>query len=106
MKVDYRIMYVYCSDANPECCGHYDRSELRVMPDGRWLCEECLEEERVTDDEGELIDYDTFQMPPSTDPCHEKRQGDQVDQSVPATDLHPRDGVVKRPCRHDVLSVR
>lgn len=43
-----RIMYVCteCADGMPECCGHYDRSDLAVMPDGRWLCENCFEEER------------------------------------------------------------
>src|ERR1700677_2713311 len=36
-----RIMYVCseCADNNPEGCGHYDRNDLRAMPDGRWLCE-------------------------------------------------------------------
>lgn len=43
-----RIMYVCteCADGMPECCGHYDPSDLAVMPDGRWLCENCFEEER------------------------------------------------------------
>lgn len=42
-----RIMYVctFCADNNPEMCGRFNRRELRVMPDGRWLCENCLEEE-------------------------------------------------------------
>lgn len=43
-----RIMYVCtdCADGRPECCGYYDRCELAVMPDGRWLCESCFEEAR------------------------------------------------------------
>lgn len=42
----HRIMYVctICSDMYPEGCGHYDRAELRVMPDGRWLCECCYDD--------------------------------------------------------------
>jgi len=40
------IMYVCaeCADSDPEACGHYDRRELAVMPDGRWLCENCASE--------------------------------------------------------------
>lgn len=43
-----RILYVCteCADTMPECCGYYDPSELVVMPDGRWLCERCFEDER------------------------------------------------------------
>lgn len=49
-----RIMYVCvgCHDALPESCGYWDRHDLAVMPDGRWLCQSCAEEfegeERVT----------------------------------------------------------
>ncbi len=41
-----RIMYVCsdCADNAPEGCGHFDRNELRVMADGRWLCEGCFDE--------------------------------------------------------------
>lgn len=41
-----RIMYVCgeCEDNAPECCGHFDRNELRVMPDGKWLCEICFDD--------------------------------------------------------------
>ncbi len=41
-----RIMYVCsdCADGNPEGCGHYDPEDLRVMPDGRWLCETCFDD--------------------------------------------------------------
>jgi hypothetical protein len=46
-----RIMYVCseCADNNPEGCGHYDRNDLRVLPDGRWLCEGCFEETTLAD---------------------------------------------------------
>lgn len=42
----HRIMYVCsgCADGNPEGCGHYDRNDLRVLPDGRWLCEACFDD--------------------------------------------------------------
>ena len=41
-----KIMYVCesCAEGNPEGCGHYDPNELRVMPDGTWLCIECVQE--------------------------------------------------------------
>ena len=41
-----KIMYVceICSDEYPEGCGHYDRMDLAVMPDGTWLCEGCAAE--------------------------------------------------------------
>ena len=40
------IMYVCdeCQEHAPEGCGHNDRTELRVMPDGEWLCESCYDE--------------------------------------------------------------
>lgn len=53
---DRRIMYVCtdCAENVPECCGYYDTSDLVVMPDGRWLCENCFDEARwdlAVDDE-------------------------------------------------------
>ena len=41
-----RIMYVCeeCWDSNPENCGHFDRRDLRVMPDGRWICDGCFDD--------------------------------------------------------------
>ena len=40
-----RIMYVCdpCLENNPEASGHFDRDELRVVPDGRWMCDSCYE---------------------------------------------------------------
>lgn len=34
---EQRIMYVCseCADNFPEACGHFDRNDLRVMPDGK-----------------------------------------------------------------------
>jgi len=52
---DRRIMYVCtdCAENVPECCGYYDTSDLVVMPDGRWLCENCFDEARL-----DLVDED------------------------------------------------
>ncbi|MET3790709.1 hypothetical protein [Aquamicrobium terrae] len=43
-----KIMYVceHCHEHNPEMCGH-DRTDIYVTPDGRWLCDGCLDEEGV-----------------------------------------------------------
>lgn len=65
------IMYVcaYCAEHNPEGCGHYDANELRVVPDGTWLCEECFDEMDargigVTDDEAEKPLWLDLKPPP------------------------------------------
>jgi hypothetical protein len=65
---DHRIMYVCsaCSDEYPENCGHYDRSELRVMPDGRWLCAECYDEENYQTKIG--IPFASLPIPPEYEP--------------------------------------
>lgn len=46
-----RIFYVCteCSDSAPESSGHPSPDELRVMPDGRWLCEDCYDDEMPGD---------------------------------------------------------
>ena len=46
-----RIMYIceVCADNNPEGCGHLDRAEVRVLPDGRWLCDGCYDDEAPAD---------------------------------------------------------
>jgi len=43
-----RILYVCtdCAEECPETCGHFDPKELCVMPDGRWLCVGCYDNER------------------------------------------------------------
>lgn len=42
-----RILYV-CSvcddDGNQEFCGRADPADLRVLPDGRWVCDGCYDE--------------------------------------------------------------
>lgn len=42
---DPKIMYVCqpCYENAPEACGRFDRKELRVLPDGTWVCSECHE---------------------------------------------------------------
>lgn len=72
-----RIMYVckLCSDNYPEGCGHYSTNELRVMPDGSWLCENCYEDAREGDfglkakseDDG-LPRWSDFPIPPEYGP--------------------------------------
>jgi hypothetical protein len=45
--MDKKIMYCCedCADNMPEQCGHFDRTEVRVAPDGRWLCEDCYDDD-------------------------------------------------------------
>lgn len=64
---DGKIMYVceLCADENPEICGHYDRNELRIMPDGKWVCEPCFDD---GSDEDECSDWDSFPRPPEYGP--------------------------------------
>lgn len=61
---DRHIMYVCtdCAEGNPEGCGHYDLNDLRVMPDGRWLCEICFDDADVAGDWGD------FPFPPEYRP--------------------------------------
>jgi len=66
-----KIMYVcdLCAENAPEMCGHYDVDELRVMPDGATLCEECYgdigpkEFGVKDDDEGYMPFWSTFPKP-------------------------------------------
>jgi hypothetical protein len=46
-----KIMYVCesCFDGAPEGCGHFDRTDLRMIPDGTWLCEICYDELSASD---------------------------------------------------------
>ena len=55
------ILYVceQCQDDNPEGCGH-DRDELRIAPDGRWVCDNCWDEIRDEDQP----DWVELSMPP------------------------------------------
>jgi hypothetical protein len=71
----HRIMYVCsdCSDSLPESCGFYDRNDLRVIPDGRWLCEGCFDDtdwkDRGEDPEAETSKlWADFPAPPEYAP--------------------------------------
>lgn len=79
-----RVMYccTFCADNNPEMCGFFDRDNLVVMPDGRWLCDSCFDEtdpeERGSDPEGDGLCRSDFPHPPeygplSGDPVGQKR---------------------------------
>lgn len=58
------IMYVCdcCYESVPESCGRFDRNELRVLPDGNWVCSEC--HDSWSDwSEDERPDWDTLPVP-------------------------------------------
>lgn len=63
-------MYVCteCADNCPECCGHYDRKDLRLMPNGDWLCESCFDDtsqaERGNEDEEKFRGWRDMPAPP------------------------------------------
>lgn len=44
--MSHHIMYVcdVCQDNAPEQRGRDDRTDLRVMPDGTWCCDECYDD--------------------------------------------------------------
>lgn len=71
---DRRIMYVCseCADGCPEACGHYDRKDLRLMPDGNWLCESCFDETEQADrgnmDVDQYFGWDDLPIPPEFGP--------------------------------------
>ena len=77
----HRIMYVCsdCADGYPEGCGHYDRNDLRALPDGRWLCETCFDEttqiERGNNDEDEYKAWRDFPQPPEYEPSQRRTSG-------------------------------
>lgn len=70
----HRIMYVCsdCADGHPEGCGHYDRNDLRVLPDDRWLCESCFDDtdqtERGNYDEDAYRHWADMPAPPEYSP--------------------------------------
>lgn len=71
---EQRIMYVCseCADNDPESCGHYDRNDLRVMPDGKWLCECCFDETNQGDrgnfSDDEYVDWSDMPAAPEWGP--------------------------------------
>lgn len=46
-----RIFYICsdCYDADTETCGRNEPSDLRIMPNGRWLCDDCFGENDAYD---------------------------------------------------------
>lgn len=58
-----RIMYVCetCKDHDPDSCGHFDRTEVRVTSDGKWLCYSCYDNDAPSDAPA----WDT--LPPATE---------------------------------------
>ncbi len=50
-----RIMYVctICEEHAPEGCGRFDRTDLRIIPDGRWVCDDCFNEILESDERGD-----------------------------------------------------
>ena len=59
------IMYVCdsCRENNPEGCGHDDRDELRVTPNGEWMCDSCYEYADHEDMEN-VVPWSDLPMPP------------------------------------------
>lgn len=69
---DKRIMFCCeeCADNYPEGCGYFDRSELRVMPNDKWLCDSCFDEcdaydygFRDRDEDGDIVKPDWADLP-------------------------------------------
>lgn len=58
-----KILYVCeeCEDGCPEICGKA-REDLRVMPDGRWLCEDCFDASILVT---KIPRYSDLPMPPN-----------------------------------------
>lgn len=46
---------------SPESCGHPDRHHLRVAPSGRWLCNDCWDEDPET---RRKVEWRTSPIPP------------------------------------------
>lgn len=57
-----RILYVCtdCEELLSEACGYFDRNDLAVMPDGAWLCANCVDEITSLEAHGVHIPEDEF----------------------------------------------
>ena len=71
-----RVMFCCesCADNYPEGCGYFDRDDLRVMPNGVWLCDGCFTDcdaydygFRERDEDGELVKPDWADLPAPPD---------------------------------------
>ena len=63
------ILYVcaVCVETgNNEWCGREDRNDLRVMPDGSWICDSCYDGLLTDQDneDAEPIDWRDMKAPP------------------------------------------
>ena len=67
-----RVMFCCesCADNYPEGCGYFNRDDLRVMPNGAWLCDGCFTDcdaydygFRERDEDGELVKPDWADLP-------------------------------------------
>lgn len=67
-----RVMFCCesCADNYPEGCGYFNRDDLRVMPNGVWLCDGCFTDcdaydygFRERDEDGELVKPDWADLP-------------------------------------------
>jgi hypothetical protein len=60
-----KILYVCqpCHENAPEGCGHGDPTDLRVLPDGTWVCGDC--HQAIYDGEYPQGEYDAENPPPA-----------------------------------------
>jgi hypothetical protein len=67
-----------CADTNPEACGYFVRDSLRVMPDGRWLCDGCFDEDYFEGRYTEKGDkcWSDYPQPPEYAPAIEPSEGE------------------------------
>ena len=67
-----RILYACteCADNFYESCGWFDKTNLRVMDDGRWLCDGCFDQDFFSfrRDEGDDRTWSDFPEPPEYGP--------------------------------------
>lgn len=66
MSEPTRIFYVCtdCCENHPEGSGYQQPNELRVLEDGRWLCEDCYDNEMPSD----APRWHTLKAPPEYGP--------------------------------------
>lgn len=82
------MMYVCdsCFENASEACGHVDRDNLRVLPDGDWACEVCFYDMSPSDmgydsDDGVKPAWRDLPLPPSEAEKHAKLVSDMIDMS-------------------------
>ena len=72
MSEPTRIFYVCssCLENAPEASGQAEPTDLRVMDDGRWLCNCCYDEEA----DSEAPRWSTLPIPPTYGPLPSVRE--------------------------------